>query len=870
VGADVPTHAVMRRSPTVEVDQSFEYVCDVTKAWTTADGRRWFRGVASGIAEDRAGERVSKDCIADMAKQAIAPGGLAITSGHEQDWLSTCGTVEKLQHDPEHNELLYEASLPAEGEDPIADKAWKLMRSGRKLGISIGGKLRKAYYELVDGPVVRKRKVLDRIELRHLMLTEKPAYPHTFAEVVAKTFDTAAPADDAFVDEDLAKAAPPADEDPKAPEAPEADAGQPGADEPPAGQGDTSDTDDAKELPMARHLCCPACGHEFAAPMPKTGPDGTDDAVTDPDDNDEDDGDARKSDTEDPMDLTPTVASLRALADRDDVTKTDVEAAKADDVTKTEPSDLEKLIAASHVANQGAIARLAEQTNEALGSVAKALQGLVDRPQGRRSVGRVVDPPALDAEGAPAMAGFINPTAFDLPDVAKAVDTTETRPAAPGPRGRHHQGRHEGHAAAQALVARAGQRPHARVHAAHVARLADESFYADGALPQDGNTRYLRKGKQIKCLGEVGRVTGLMIAGGRNFADQLALEQTARMTSVLQAEERRAALRRLDQVGVRSSPTATAPVGAVPAVRRHGPHHPPGGRHRRRRLDLRRRLQAVDPAAQHDPAGDLRRQRRADGDRGRPRARSGSSTSCCRASSASTATASCTSSVSSACRSCTTTRTSARCRSSRRATSSPDGSQQTKMYVYCEKTQAENIIEVAELQELGSQPLAKIDDSERFMVNEYETLVNRAPQWSAIGEVASNLAQQSGHADSQLVFWGCTLSQGTTTTKFNLAAGEVSLAQAMVSIAAVVDTSVPAGAATGAGEFRKVLVEVDGAGAVSTVVGDKVTTAQTDAVLPAGNAAKISVGYLEIPASFTPGTTVVTNGMCKAVAYSGA
>jgi hypothetical protein len=47
------------------------------------------------------------------------------------------------------------------------------------------------------------------------------------------------------------------------------------------------------------------------------------------------------------------------------------------------------------------------------------------------------------------------------------------------------------------------------------------------------------------------------------------------------------------------------------------------------------------------------------------------------------------------------------------------------------RREAENLIEVATLQELGSQPLAKIDDSERFMVNEYETLVNRAPQWSA-------------------------------------------------------------------------------------------------------------------------------------------
>jgi hypothetical protein len=32
----------------------------------------------------------------------------------------------------------------------------------------------------------------------------------------------------------------------------------------------------------------------------------------------------------------------------------------------------------------------------------------------------------------------------------------------------------------------------------------------------------------------------------------------------------------------------------------------------------------------------------------------------------------------------------------------PDGSNETKTFVYCEKTPAENIIEVAELQEIGS------------------------------------------------------------------------------------------------------------------------------------------------------------------------
>jgi hypothetical protein len=55
----------------------------------------------------------------------------------------------------------------------------------------------------------------------------------------------------------------------------------------------------------------------------------------------------------------------------------------------------------------------------------------------------------------------------------------------------------------------------------------------------------------------------------------------------------------------------------------------------------------------------------------------------------------------------------------------------TSLFVLCEQTAGEKIIEIAELQSIGSQPLAKIDDSERFMINEYEVPIVRAPQWQA-------------------------------------------------------------------------------------------------------------------------------------------
>jgi hypothetical protein len=65
--------------PSFDVDRDFDVFCDVTKATTLPDGRRLIRGVASGVLEDRDGERVSARAIADMAAQPAT--GLKVVAG---------------------------------------------------------------------------------------------------------------------------------------------------------------------------------------------------------------------------------------------------------------------------------------------------------------------------------------------------------------------------------------------------------------------------------------------------------------------------------------------------------------------------------------------------------------------------------------------------------------------------------------------------------------------------------------------------------------------------------------------------------------------------------------------------------------------
>ena len=151
-----------------DVDKDFEVQGELTKTWIDSkSGTRHIRGVASGVEEDRDGERCSKRAIQSMVAQ-VNSGTVKLIAGHDQDWLSEFGDVTKGYHDDETGEFVIDCELPPDGQDPIADKAWRTVGRG-KLGFSIGGKLHKAFFERSE--TGKRRKVLDEIGLKHVCLT---------------------------------------------------------------------------------------------------------------------------------------------------------------------------------------------------------------------------------------------------------------------------------------------------------------------------------------------------------------------------------------------------------------------------------------------------------------------------------------------------------------------------------------------------------------------------------------------------------------------------------------------------------------------------------------------------------------------------
>ena len=422
------------RTPDLEPGVEFSVDVPITKAFVDAKtGRRFIVGVASGVAEDQDGERVSTNAIRGMVRK-VTTGDVKLTTGHVQDWWSEIGDAVEATHDPASDEFIVKTELPAEGEDPLADKAW-VTAQREKLGFSVGGKLLKAYFERNE--VGKKRKVLDSIDLRHIALTKHPSYASSFAEAVAKTWDGTDPEDTAFTE--------PWDPDSVAKDSTtgswvggDSDSGGGNVgrdsvgsgkrnagtkpDKPAKGQNTESADDDLPETPDERHLSCPQCGHEFAADLPVNADERQGDPPTDKD------SDTGKTAKKEGLmaTLTETLDAIKALAAADDVAKTapepaapaaatDAPAADAaaaadaasDVVAKTptteETLDVAKLVAASHKHSEDRFDAFETKVGEAFELVAKSHQKIAemiaDMPQGRKSTARILPKPNGHEDG---------------------------------------------------------------------------------------------------------------------------------------------------------------------------------------------------------------------------------------------------------------------------------------------------------------------------------------------------------------------------------------------------------------------------------------------------------------------------------------
>lgn len=148
-------------------------------------GKKIFRGVASSTTRDLHGDVILKSALDDMEQSAV---GMTIFLNHSyevpEDVGGTCTKAvvrqKGVDQDGEPNWQL-EVESEVEEENERALKSWRMIRNGRKLGISIGAMIPK-------GGATRQKDgsyIIEHIKLLEYSIVGIPANPKSWVEYAA-------------------------------------------------------------------------------------------------------------------------------------------------------------------------------------------------------------------------------------------------------------------------------------------------------------------------------------------------------------------------------------------------------------------------------------------------------------------------------------------------------------------------------------------------------------------------------------------------------------------------------------------------------------------------------------------------------------
>ena len=150
---------------------------------------RYVEGVASGTELDKHGDRMAPSAIESMAK-SLKQHVIALNAEHDTSWLGELGDIDKLEV-AENNDLGIKAKL---NEMSSAKDLWYALREqNKKLGLSIGGYVKD--YEMVkegEGDDAKWVRLYKKIDLDHIAVTSRPAYPKAWVSVISKSIESKA------------------------------------------------------------------------------------------------------------------------------------------------------------------------------------------------------------------------------------------------------------------------------------------------------------------------------------------------------------------------------------------------------------------------------------------------------------------------------------------------------------------------------------------------------------------------------------------------------------------------------------------------------------------------------------------------------
>lgn len=164
----------------------FSVMMPLVKVWEDDAGELWFEGVASSTSLDRQQERMTANAIKKMGEQR----GMGLLPSHSAGPLEELGVVDETWVDNDQ----FRVAGRLDKANPTALRLFDHISSGRTYGLSVGGRVRKAYWDY-DEEAGRKVRHIDDVELDHVAVCrpEAAANPDTYLATIAKAAEQIAP-----------------------------------------------------------------------------------------------------------------------------------------------------------------------------------------------------------------------------------------------------------------------------------------------------------------------------------------------------------------------------------------------------------------------------------------------------------------------------------------------------------------------------------------------------------------------------------------------------------------------------------------------------------------------------------------------------
>lgn len=160
----------------------FAVTMPLSKVWQDEDGELRFEGVASSTRLDRQHERMTPNAIRKMAQYT----NLDLLPAHDAGPLEELGVIEEAWVDNDQ----FRVSGRLDRTNPAARRLFARAASGKRYGLSVGGRVTRAFWRY-DEEAGRPVRYIDDVELDHVAVCRPgaAANPDTYLAALAKAAD---------------------------------------------------------------------------------------------------------------------------------------------------------------------------------------------------------------------------------------------------------------------------------------------------------------------------------------------------------------------------------------------------------------------------------------------------------------------------------------------------------------------------------------------------------------------------------------------------------------------------------------------------------------------------------------------------------